>query len=368
MKKQKVQDQSVDRLFAVVVTALTLVGLAVLSSASAVVSYERFGHNNYYFFRQLIFAAVGFFAMFVMSRIDYHFWRRWSRPLMFLILAGLALVLVPSLGVAPGAARSWFQVGSFFIQPSEFAKLILIFYFASWFERKKGAEGNFWFGVLPPLLVAGVAILLTAAQPDIGTAAILSAAVLLLFFAADVKYTYLGVFAGAGIGSLWLAIKLAPYRSARILTFLNPSVDPQGIGYHINQALLAIGSGGLWGYGFGASRQKYSYLPEVIGDSIFAVMAEELGFLRVAAVVLLFGLFVWAGLRIAKYAPDRFGQLTAIGITVWLGLQSLVNIGSITGLLPLTGLTLPFISYGGSSLIVALAAAGVLLNISRQRL
>src|SRR3990167_7611834 len=320
--KQKSLKKPTDRLLATVTVALTIVGLAMLSSASAVVSYERFGTNNYYFFRQLIFAAAGLALMYMVSRIDYHFWRRWSRPFLLLILVVLALVLVPSLGVAPGAARSWFQVGSFFVQPSEFAKLVLIFYLASWFERKKGAENNFWFGVLPPLLMA----------------------------------------------ALWIAVKVAPYRSALILTFLDPTKDPLGIGYHISQALLAIGSGGIWGYGFGASRQKYNYLPEPIGDSIFAVMAEELGFLRVVAAVLLFGIFIWAGLRVARHAPDRFGQLAGIGITAWIGFQAFLNIAAISGILPLTGVTLPFISNGGSSLVVALLGAGVLLNISRQRL
>ncbi|OGE74533.1 MAG: cell division protein FtsW [Candidatus Doudnabacteria bacterium RIFCSPHIGHO2_01_52_17] len=366
--KQKSLKKPTDRLLATVTVALTIVGLAMLSSASAVVSYERFGTNNYYFFRQLIFAAAGLALMYMVSRIDYHFWRRWSRPFLLLILVVLALVLVPSLGVAPGAARSWFQVGSFFVQPSEFAKLVLIFYLASWFERKKGAENNFWFGVLPPLLMAGLVIALVAMQPDIGTAVILATVVFLLFFAADVKYAYLGAFGAFGLAALWIAVKVAPYRSARILTFLDPTKDPLGIGYHISQALLAIGSGGIWGYGFGASRQKYNYLPEPIGDSIFAVMAEELGFLRVVAAVLLFGIFIWAGLRVARHAPDRFGQLAGIGITAWIGFQAFLNIAAISGILPLTGVTLPFISYGGSSLVVALLGAGVLLNISRQRL
>ncbi len=246
-------------------------------------------------------------------------------------------------------------------------KLAVIFYLASWFERKKEAESNFWFGILPPILVTGLAVALIIAQPDLGTAAVVAMIVFAVLFAAGARLPYLGVISGFGIAALWFLVKLSPSRAARIITFLDPSLDPRGIGYHINQAVLAIGSGGFWGYGYAASRQKHNYLPEPIGDSIFAVMAEELGFLRIVLLVGAFAALGILGIRIAKGAPDKFGQLTAIGITSWIVLQALINIGAISGLLPLTGITLPFISYGGSSMLSLCIAVGVILNISRQR-
>lgn len=357
-----------DRPFLLTVLALTVFGLIAVSSASSVISYERFGHNNYYIVRQVIFAAMAILAMFTVSRINYHFWRRWSRPIMFFGLLLLALVLIPGIGFRPGiSSRSWFKLGDFLLQPSEFVKLALIFYLASWFERKKEAEKNFWFGVLPSLLVAGLAVVLIVLEPDLGSAAMIGVILCVLLFAAGTNLKYLGgLLAFGGIG-LWILIQAAPYRAARIITFLDPSVDPRGIGYHINQALLAIGAGGFLGLGFGLSRQKHNYLPEPIGDSIFAVIAEELGFVRIIILIGLFAFLVFRGVNIAQSAPDKFSNLTAIGISTWIGFQAVINIGAISGLLPLTGITLPFVSYGGSSLLALGVAAGVLLNISRHR-
>lgn len=367
MKKKQYQGPA-DRLLLGTVLLLIIWGLVALSSASAVISYERFGHNNYYFFRQIIFAGLGIIVLFLVSRIDYHFWKRWSQPLMLFGILALIVVLIPAVGFRPTTARSWFRLGDFLLQPAELVKLFVIFYLASWFERKKEAETNFWFGVLPPLLVAGFTIGLVVLQPDIGSAVVIAAIVATVFFVSGVRLQYLASLLFAAIVGLWILIKTVPYRAARIVTFLDPSFDPRGIGYHINQALLAIGAGGLWGYGFGASRQKHNYLPEPIGDSIFAIMAEELGFLRIILLIILFAITIAIGLRIAKRAPDKFGYLVASGITSWIGLQAIINISAISGLLPLTGIPLPFISYGGSSLLALCTAVGVLLNISRQRI
>lgn len=346
--------------------ALIIWGLVAVSSASAVISYERFGHNNYYFFRQIFFATSGFGLIYTVSRIDYHFWKKWSLLILLVSIVALGLVLIPGVGFSVRSARSWFKIGSFLVQPSEFVKLALIFYLAAWFERKKDAENNFWFGIIPPLLAAGSVIGLVVLEPDVGTAAILAAIVFALLFAAGTSFKYLGVLAAGAAGALWILVKTAPYRAARIVTFLDPSLDPRGIGYQINQALLAIGSGGLWGQGLGLSRQKHNYLPEPIGDSIFAVMAEELGFLRIIFLVALFLFFVVRGLKVAGSSPDKFGRLLAIGLVCWIGLQAFINIGAISNLLPLTGITLPFLSYGGSSLWAVSFAVGILLNISRQ--
>jgi cell division protein FtsW len=357
-----------DRLVLISTLLLILFGLVAVSSASAVLSFQRFGNNNYYFFRQIIFACLGLAAMYLASRIDYHVWHRWSRPILLAGILLLALVLIPTFGFKPTVARSWFKIGDFLMQPSEFVKLAVIFYLASWFARKPNAQNNFLFGILPPLLVIGASIILIALEPDIGTAAMIAVIMLVIFFVAGAKIRYLASVLGAGVAGLWVLIKAAPYRAARIITFLDPSLDPRGIGYHINQALLAIGSGGFWGYGLGGSLQKHNYLPEPIGDSIFAVMAEELGFIRIVFVVLLFAVLVFGTLRLAKRAPDDFGRLCAIGIVGWIGMQALINIGAITGLMPLTGITLPFLSYGGSSLLASCFGIGVILNISRQRI
>lgn len=359
--------KSFDQIIFFSVFALIVFGLVAVSSASAVLSFQRFGNNNYYFFRQILFASVGMALLYITSRIDYHVWRKWSRLILVLGLLSLAAVLVPQVGFATGNTRSWFSIGRFLLQPSEFMKLAVIFYFASWFERKKGAETNFWFGILPPLLVLGVVISLVVLEPDLGTASVIALIAVSVLFAAGTAFRYLFALGGVGVAALWILIKAAPYRAARVVTFLDPSLDPRGIGYHINQALLAIGSGGFWGYGFGGSRQKHNYLPEPIGDSIFAVMAEELGFIRIVIIVLLFLVFAIAGIRLAKQAPDKFGQLTAIGVTAWVVFQAFMNIGAIIGIMPLTGITLPFISYGGSSLLALCLGIGVMLNISRQR-
>lgn len=366
MKPKKIPLQRFDNTFFGLVVLLMGIGLVAVSSASAVLSFERFGHNNYYIYRQLLFAGIGFVTMLAASRIDYHFWKKWQLAFFVFIVLLLGAVLVPGVGSKVGAARSWFSIGPFLFQPSELAKLAAIFFLASWFERKKGAAENFWFGILPPLAAVGLLVGLVAIEPDTGTAGVLIMIAGAVLYAAGTKFAYLGALAAAGIAGLWFLIKAAPYRAARIVTFLDPSLDPLGIGYHINQALLAIGSGGWWGYGLGASRQKHNYLPEAIGDSIFAVMAEEMGFLRILFLVILFAVLAVMGLRIAKRAPDTFGKLVAAGITCWIVLQALVNIGAITGLMPLTGITLPFISYGGSSLLTLCLAAGIMLNISRQ--
>lgn len=363
--KSKIKLGKIDYSLFGVAFVLIIFGLVAVSSASAVLSFERYGHVNYYFFRQILFAAMGLGLMYVASRIDYRVWAKWNRPILLAAILLLGLVLV--FGVRAGTARSWFSLGPFLLQPSEFVKLALVFYLAAWFERKKDAENNFWFGIVPPLIVTLIIFGLIVVEPDLGTATMIGLIVFAMFFAAGVRLNYLLAMLAAGVAGIWLLIKAAPYRAARIITFLDPSLDPQGIGYHINQALLAVGSGGWWGYGLGDSRQKHNYLPEPIGDSIFAVMAEELGFLRIIFVIASFAALAFFGLRIARRAPDKFGQLAAVGIVGWIVLQAIVNIGAITGIMPLTGITLPFVSYGGSSLLAVCVGIGVLLNISRNR-
>lgn len=365
--RRRAKNQPVDRGLLGIVLILLLFGLIAISSASAVLSFERFGNTNYYFFRQIIFVVVGLVAMFIFSKIDYHVWRRWAKPIFLFSLLALAVVLVPQIGFESAGARRWINTGFVLIQPSEFAKLAIIFYLASWFERKKGAEQNFIYGILPPLIVIGVLLALVVIEPDLGSASMLGVVVFVMLYAAGVRLKYLAGLAGLAIASLFVLIRIAPYRAARLITFLDPSLDPRGIGYHINQALLAIGSGGLIGLGLGDSLQKHNYLPEPIGDSIFAVVAEELGFIRIIFIIALFLAFGIVGMKVARAAPDKFGNLVGVGITSWIVLQAFFNIGAISGILPLTGVVLPFISYGGSSLLSTSIGVGILLNISRQR-
>ena len=363
----KKNQQNFDRFLFVVVMMLLCYGLVVLYSASTVQSFQNFGNTYYYIVHQLLYGAlIGMIGLYVCSRIDYHFWQKNLPALIFISLFLLALVKVPHFGFSAGGAARWVKLGPVVFQPAELAKMVIILYLASWVDKKRAQLNDFYYGLLPSLLIVGLFSLLILWQPDIGTMLVLLGVALFMLFTAgiNVKYFFYSVLCGAL--ALYLVIKVEPYRVKRLTTFLDPTVDPKGISYQINQALLAIGSGGLWGYGYGMSRQKHNFLPEVMNDSIFAVMAEELGFFRILAALALFILFALRGYKIAKNAPDTFGRMVAFGITSWIALQALVNLGAMVNLLPLTGIPLPFFSYGSTALIANLSAVGILLNISRH--
>ena len=253
------------------------------------------------------------------------------------------------------------------MQPSEIVKLTFLFYLAAWLAgRDKHSVRDVHGGFIPFVGVLGIIILFLILQPDTGTMAIIVAMSLIVYFVAGASVTYIVGLMVAGLGGLGLLIASSPYRAERFTTFLYPELDPQGIGYHINQALLAIGSGGIFGLGYGHSRQKFQYLPEVAGDSIFAIISEEMGFLVAVITIGLFLLFLWRMLAIAKRAPDNFGKYVVVGIAAWIVVQAFVNIGSMVALMPITGVPLPFISYGGTSLAISLAAIGVVLNVSKS--
>ncbi|MBI2355639.1 MAG: putative lipid II flippase FtsW [Candidatus Doudnabacteria bacterium] len=354
--------------YVLLITALILLGfgLLVVSSASTVLSFERFGNNYYYFLRQLMFGAVpGLILMYLFSRIDYHYWQKIA-PLLVLVGIGLLLiVLVPGVGPEVGGARRWIDFGFFLFQPAEFVKLATVLYLASWFDKRKHHARDLYYGFLPSLAITGLLAGLIMLEPDIGTMLVLAAITASMFFIGGTRIKHLLTAGGVGLLILWLAIKAAPYRLHRILAYLNPQADVQGASYQINQAILAIGSGGLWGLGFGQSRQKYNYLPEPIGDSVFAIMSEELGFVRISIILFLFFLLAYRGFKTALAASDDFGKMVAVGITSWIVLQALINVGGITAIIPLTGIPLPFVSYGSSALALNLAGLGILLNISR---
>lgn len=350
-----------------IVLSLLGYGLIVLYSASAVESFNNFGTTSYYISHQILYGAlIGFIGMYVMARIDYHVWQKYLPVLIFGALILLMLVKIPGIGFSSGGAARWIHVGPIFFQPAELAKLVIIFYLASWVDKKRESLNDFYYGLLPSLIIVGLFSFLILIQPDFGTMLVLVGVSFFMLFAAGINWKFFFYGLVSGILALYTIVKIEPYRVKRLTTFLNPSLDPMGISYQINQALLAIGSGGLFGFGYGLSRQKHSYLPEVMNDSLFAVFAEELGFLRVTLAILLFMAFTVKAVKIAKNAPDTFGKMVAIGIASWISIQAIINIAAILNLLPLTGIPLPFFSYGSTALITTLAGIGVLLNISSQ--
>jgi len=238
-------------------------------------------------------------------------------------------------------------------------------FLAAWLDKRGKGIKEFTTGVIPFVAILGVATALIIAQPDLGTLTVIAASAVAMFFVAGARLWHIAALFSLGVGFLAIAIKLEPYRLQRFTIFLNPALDPEGAGYQINQALLAVGSGGLFGLGLGQSRQKFNYLPEPAGDSIFAILAEELGFIRVMLVLVVFLLLAYQGFQVARKAPDNFGRLLATGITTWFVAQAFINIGALIGILPLTGIPLPFVSFGGTALVVSMAAAGILINISR---
>jgi cell division protein FtsW len=344
---------------------LLAIGVVMVYSASAVIAFHDFGDAFYYLKRQLIFAVLGIGAMIITMNTDYQIWRKAAKPGLILGFILLAIVLIPGVGVVRGGARSWLGISSFGIQPSEFIKIAIIIYLAKMLSEESFQITRFTKGLLLPLLIIGAAFGMIMLQPDLGTGAVLVGASMLMIYIAGVRMFHLSMLGLTGIMGLAGLIITAPYRLDRITGFLDPWKDPLGVGYQIIQSLYAIGPGGLVGLGLGMSRQKYSYLPEPQTDFIFSILSEELGFIGGAFVLILFTLLLWRGIRIAIMAPDTFGSLLAAGIVGMIAVQVIINIGVVIGMFPVTGITLPLISAGGSSLTLMLTAIGVLLNISR---
>lgn len=346
--------------------ALLTGGFLVLASASMVVAEKNFGTITYYVTRQLLVGGVlGIASCFIASRISYRSLRAWSPFLMFAAFIFLALLFIPGINYTAGGATRWLTIGGISFQPSEFLKFTFIVYLASWLDVRKKEAGTVSYGMIPFAIMLALVSVFLVMQPDIGTLGIIALTALILYFLGGGKVYQISTLVVFGLIVLFFLVRLEPYRMNRILVFLNPSIDPQGIGYQMNQAMIAIGSGGFWGLGFGKGLQKYHYLPEPMGDSIFAVYAEELGLIGAYILIGAFLFFAARGFFIAKRAPDQFGKLLATGITVSITLQAFINMAAISGFLPLTGIPLPFISYGGTSLAMTLMSVGVLLNISR---
>ncbi len=355
-------------LIAIILT-LVMFGLVMVFSASMAIGLEQGGSSYSYLMRQSIWALIGFAGMAVTTFIDYRFWRKLSVPMMLGILILLAaLVFVPGLGAGgeEWGAKRWISVGPLPFQPSEVAKIVMIIYLADWLGQKGNKIRNFSYGLIPFALFLGTLIGLIMLEPDLGTSTLMAAIGISMFLVAGADLFQLGLLMAVGsVSFLWLALG-ASYRRSRILIFLNPDSDPLKTGYQLVQARLAFGTGGLFGLGLGASREKFTWLPAAQNDAIFAVIGEELGLIGCAFVLLLFVLLAWRGYRIAMKAPDSFGALVAVGIVTWIIFQAAINIGGITLTIPFTGIPLPFISYGGTALAVSLGSMGILLNISRQ--
>ncbi len=354
-----------DLMIPLVTMCLLALGVMMVHSASTVVSQEHFHDSFFYVKRQLLWAGLGLLSMYAMSRIDYRIFARYARQIMLLCVLFLGVVLVPHVGQVRGGSRAWLGIGTFGIQPSEFAKFGLIIFYSWFLSRNPDRMLSFKRGLAPPLALMALVIGLIMLEPDLGQSAVIAGATMLMIFVAGVRRRHLLAMAGTGLVAFAALIVSAPYRLERVTSFMNPWKYRSGIGYHIIMSLIALGQGALLGVGLGHSTQKHFYLPEPQTDFIFAILAEELGFIGAALAILLFSVLIWRGLRTAMRVPDRFGSLLAAGLTGVIAVQVFINIGVVIGLLPVTGITLPFISYGGSSLTLMLTAVGILMNISR---
>ncbi len=340
-------------------------GIVMVFSASSIKSFVRYGDSYHFLKRQIIWVVIGLIAMTFTMKVNYQIYRRMAKPILYTTIALLVLVLIPGVGKEINGSQRWLGYGSLTVQPSEIAKLGIIIFMAKYFSDKEEKMQNFMHGLLPPLLVLGVIFGLILKQPDLGTALAIAGSVFIMLFAAGARIGHLAFLASLSLPAVGAMIWLEPYRMRRLTAFLNPQADPQDSGFQILQSLYAIGSGGLVGLGLGRSRQKFFYLPEQHTDFIFAVLGEELGFIGAVTIILLFFLFLWRGYKIAIYSRDTFGSILAVGITSLIGLQAAMNIAIVTSSMPVTGIPLPFISYGGSSLVITLAGVGLLLNISK---
>lgn len=358
---------AMDHTLLIVTITLALVGLVMVFSASAVVAGNRFHDSGYFLKRQLAWLTFGFLLLHLASHIDYIWWKRLSIPLLGLMTVLLVMVLIPSLGVAAKGARRWLRLGPISVQPAEMAKLITVIYLAAYLTKKEDRLTIFSSGLLPALIVVGVLSGLALLEPDLGTVVVMGLVTVGLLFLGGARISHL---LALGLCAAPVALVLvlgSSYRRQRLMTFLAPWKDASDAGFQITQSFLALGSGGPFGVGLGEGKQKLFFLPEAHTDFVLALVGEELGLVGTGTIILLFALFVVRGFQIAARARMPFGRYLGMGITLLIGIQALVNACVVTGLLPTKGLTLPFVSYGGSSLVISLVGVGILLNISRDR-
>ena len=356
----------IDWLLLILTTTLTIIGLVFVLSSSFIWAGHRFNDSFYFFKRQLLFANLGFIGMIAVSKVNFRIYKKYATHFLFASFALLILVLVPGIGLVRGGAQSWIGVGAFTIQPSEFMKLALIVFLAKFMADNPNEAKTFRHGVLPLIIIILVIFGIIMLQPDFGTGMVITATGILMLFLCGVPFKYFMYFVGVGLVGITGLIISAPYRLARITSYLDPLADPTDSGFQILQSLYAITPAGLLGQGFGGSIQKHFFLPEPHTDFIYAIVAEETGFIGAIFVLLLFICFFLRLAHIALKNKDLFARYLVLGIMSALCVQVMINVGVVIGLLPVTGITLPFMSYGGSSLTITLISIGVVLNISRN--
>lgn len=344
---------------------LLMAGLLTVYTASFAVGYLEYGNTNYFVLRHAFYAVVGVAALLYFMRLDYRQLRYLAAPMMVVALLGLLAVLIPGIGVERNGARRWIELGPISFQPSEFAKLAVIVYISAWLAGRRDEINKFSLGLVPFTLMVSVVGGLVIVEPDMGTAIIIVLTTSTLFFVAGAPLSHLALLMASGGAISYLMILVQDYRLDRITSFVSPESDPQGTGFHILQLLIALGSGGVTGLGWGVSRQKFFYVPGAHTDGVFAIIGEELGFIGLVGILGLFAFFVYRALKATLSSRDQFGTLLGVGIMSWIAYQTLINVGGITRSIPLTGVPLPFLSYGGSALVSVMAGAGILLSLSR---
>lgn len=338
-------------------------GIVMIYSTSAVYAEEQYGDSLFFLRRHLTWVCIGMVGMLITRKIDYHVLRKYSKILFFLSIGLLVLVYIPGIGRTAGGARRWISIGGLNFQPAEVAKITLIIYLSDILTRKQRWVKEFWRGIVPPMIAMGIEVGLILLQPDLGTAVEVALIAFIILFIAGAKFQYLITLGLSAMPFLYIFIFSSPYRRNRIMSFMNPWADPEGIGFQIVQSFLALGAGGIFGVGLGQSRQKLFYLPAAHTDFVFSIIGEELGFLGTLFVLFIFISILWLGARICLRALDLFGHFLSLGIVSLITLQAIINIGVVTGVFPTKGLPLPFISYGGSSMAMYLTSIGILLNI-----
>src|SRR6185503_19443614 len=359
---------AVDKWILLAVIGLLAIGVTMVLSTSYLYSQERYADGTYFFRKQLIAMGGGIVALVVCSMLPSHWYRRFAYPLLAVTFIILVLVLIPGIGLSRGGARRWISLAGFAFQPSELAKLAMVIYLAHSMAKKEAMIRTFSVGVLPHLIVAGAFAGVLLLEPDFGSVLILTMLLYSMLFIGGVRVHHLLATALMALPLLIYVMMRAEYRLRRLMSFLDPWSDSAGSGFHVVQSLIAFGSGQLWGRGLGESRQKLFYLPEAHTDFVYSVIGEEMGLLGALAVLALFGIILMRGLRLTSKIEEPFEQYLAFGLTVLLGMQGLVHMGVVMGLMPTKGLVLPFISYGGSAMGINLMEAGILLGLSRRRL
>ena len=347
------------------VLMLVVIGLVAVYSSSYAIGFATHGDSDFFIKRQALWALIGLGGLFAAMSVNYRVLMRLSPLLMLLALLALGAALLPGFSVDPGGPSRWISVGPFTVQPSEFAKLAVLVYLAAWLAAKGTTVRDFALGVVPFVGMVGLVTALVLLEPDLGTATLIALITGTLFFVSGARLTHLAALIVTAATFTVALVLVGGYGMARVLSFTSAESDPEGFGFQTLQMLVALGSGGLTGLGLGVSRQKFFYLPASHTDGVLAIIGEELGYIGVVVVLLLFALLLWRGLRIVQRAADPFGSLLAAGVLAWIAFQVLLNVGGVTRSMPLTGIPLPFLSYGGSSLAMTLTAIGVLLSVSR---